>query len=350
MDFGHHGQDALEAESGNPDAFLNSYRNAPLFAQQSFNFDNTREAWIEWGYSDTFNFRMGQIKTPTTRQAMVAPELQQFVDVSMATAFTGLLMPGYTDRNRDHGFMVHGVFGCNNEFSYMVAVTNGDGGDSIRNVLDHTTSDNLAFSGRVNWAFLNAIGYEEGALRQQTCQWYGEVGIWGHYYADRTDKPHVQVADKTRFGADLALGYGGWSFTAAYTIGSDDDIGGTSNAVDYSAWLAQLGYHFPGTAWELAARASSYDSDPDAAVGAANLPFGTGAVTEFAFAVNYYLNGHGNKLSLDASFISGEDAAPIGAGVSAGSRLIWDAYTGYANSTNGEEDAVLIRFQWQLAL
>ena len=35
---------------------------------QSFNFDNSREAWIEWCYCPSFNFRMGQIKTPTTRQ------------------------------------------------------------------------------------------------------------------------------------------------------------------------------------------------------------------------------------------------------------------------------------------
>ncbi len=338
LEFGHWGEDAAENESNIGGTFLNELGNSN-FQNQSGNFDNSREAWIEWAYSDSFNFRMGQIKTPTTRQAMVAPELQQFVDVSMATAYTGLLMPGYTDRNRDHGFMVHGVFGCNNEFSYMVAVTNGDGGDSIRNVLDHSTSDNLAYSGRLNWAFLNAIGYEEGALRQQTCQWYGEVGVWGHYYADRRDKPHTTVADKIRYGADLALGYGGWSFTAAYTMGEDDDIGGAGPAVEYSAWLVQLGYHFPGTAWEVAARASSYDTDPDA--GVVGNAFGNGAVTEFAFAINYYLNGHGNKLSLDASFISGDDV---------GSALIWDAYAGYANSLNGEEDAILIRFQWQLAL
>ena len=36
--------------------------------------------------ADAFNFRMGKIKTPNTRQLMVAPELQQFIDISMASA------------------------------------------------------------------------------------------------------------------------------------------------------------------------------------------------------------------------------------------------------------------------
>jgi len=36
--------------------------------------------------------------------------MQQFVDISMASAYIGQTMPGYTDRNRDYGFMVHGAF------------------------------------------------------------------------------------------------------------------------------------------------------------------------------------------------------------------------------------------------
>ncbi|MEZ6028015.1 MAG: hypothetical protein R3E85_17770 [Planctomycetota bacterium] len=136
LEFGHFGRDALEARGARgtdfyPDQFT-QFNLGPFF--QSNNYDNTREAWIEWGCSDALNFRMGQIALPTTRQLMVKPELQQFVDISMASAFTGQLLPGYTDRNRDHGLMIHGAFGCNSEWSYMLAVTNGDGGDSIRNV------------------------------------------------------------------------------------------------------------------------------------------------------------------------------------------------------------------------
>ena len=345
LEFGHWGAD--EVERRYPRA--NTAGQNLGVIQQSYNFDNTREAWIQWSSSDAFNFRMGQIRTATTRQAMVSPEMQQFVDVSLATAYMGWLMPGYTDRNRDHGFAIHGAFGCNNEWSYLFTVTNGDGGDSIRNVIDVRTSDNLAYSGRINWAFLNPIGYQEGALRNQTCNWYGEVGAWGYYYTDRVDRAHATVTDFLAYGIDLALAYGGWSFTAAYNAATHSDVGGVGGVdVDHTAFLVQLGYHFPGTAWEIAARWDAYESDnPNAIASATNqIPLGNGTVSEFAFGVNYYLNGHGNKLSLDVSFVEGSDA---------GSALLFDPYTGYpgTNGAAGTGDSsygTLIRFQWQLAL
>jgi hypothetical protein len=346
LEFGHWGEDVV-----NVGAVPNAL--GPL--QQSLNFDSTREAWIQWSMSDMLNFRMGQIKTANTRQMMVAPEMQQFVDVSLASAYVGSIMPGYTDRNRDHGLAIHGSFGSNGCLSYLLTITNGDGGDSIRNVLDTRTSDGLAFSARLNWAFLNAIGYQEGALRQKTCQWYGEVGVWGWYYADRFNLPHTTVTDSWRAGADLALGYGGFSFTGAVTFGSDEDAAG--NDATHLAYLAQLGYHFPGTAWELAARFSAYDVDNAApafvlavpAGGAAitQHPLGNGSVQEIAFGVNYYLNGHGNKMQVDVALVSGNDA---------GSVLLFDPYTGYpgnpaAGAGAGSNDyGILIRFQWQLAL
>jgi hypothetical protein len=331
LEFGHSGADL--AESGRMVAAGSQQLQANLgpFLFNSFNFDNSREAWIEWCSCPSFNVRMGQIKTPNTRQLMTPPELQQFIDISLASSWTGWFMPGYTDRNRDHGVMVHGSFGCDNELSYMVAVTNGDGGDSIRNVLDVRTDDNLAYSARVNWAFLNPIGYEEGALRQMTCEWYGEVGAWAHYYADRVDKPHQVVADWLNFGVDLALGYGGFSFTAAFTIQDFSDGVFAGADVSGTLWLAQVGYLFPDTAWEVAARVDSITSDL--------ITGSDGTTTEFAFVVNYYLNGHGNKVSLDVSFIDVDEEA----------FSLPDLYAGY-NIVAPGDSAILLRFQWQLAL
>jgi hypothetical protein len=297
---------------------------------QSNNFENSREAWIEWCSCESFMFRMGQILTPNTRQLMTAPELQQFVDISLASAFTGHLMPGYTDRNRDHGIMFHGRLGCTNEFAWMVAVTNGDGGDSIRNVVDDRTDDNFAASGRFNWAFLKPTYYEEGALRQTTCEWYGEVGAWAHYYADRNDGPHTSFGDNLNFGLDLALGTGGFSLTAAFTLGSVTGITGEAD-IDTTILLVQAGYLFPQTAWEIAARFSSVDVEQGAF---------TGSMTEIAAAINYYLNGHGNKMTLDVAMIDEADA----------DLNFFDVYTGIQPLPGIEDNAILIRFQWQLAL
>ena len=146
-------------------------------------YEIAREAWIEYEAAPQLAFRMGLIKTAATRQLMTPPEMQQFVDISLASAFIGLSMPGYTDRNRDYGFMVHGALGCDGEWQYMVTVTNGDG-PVHRNVLDGATDDPLAFSARLNWDIMGHMGYEEGALRQRSCDWTAAVGAWGHYFMD----------------------------------------------------------------------------------------------------------------------------------------------------------------------
>ena len=62
------------------------------------------------------------------------------------------------------------------------------------------------------------------------------------------------------------------------------------------------------------------------------------------FAINYYLNGHGNKMQVDFAIIQGE---------SAGSRLLADPYVGLPGGPAGQGAntyGMLIRFQWQLAL
>ncbi len=335
MDFGHHGGSIY----GLPWLY-HAYLAAPnggVFVNNTYQYTNTREAWIEWGMSDAFNVRMGQILYPNTRQLMTAPELQQFVDISMASSMTGIYQPGYTDRNRDFGLMLHGAFGCKNEWQYMFAVTNGDGGDSMRNVMNTLSSDNFMFSGRLNWAFAEPIGYTEGATRFDSCTWYGEVGIWGSYYADRFDRPHVSVGDRTIAGIDLALGYGGFSATLAGTWfnfeGSDLGISDEEAIMA----LAQIGYLFPGTSWEIAARGSWYRR---------KITDGTSVEPETitaAVGVNYYLNGHSNKLQLDFTWIDASADGRAGAGY-------MDVYPGVPLGFNSDGNSMMFRFQWQLAL
>jgi hypothetical protein len=343
LDFGHFGEEINDPLRAQPFPLApNEILGPGGRERQSENFANTREAWIEWGASPEFNIRMGQIELPVTRQLLTDPALQQFVDISLASSVTGTLLPGYTDRNRDHGIMVHGAFGCNGEFSYMLAITNGDSGDSIRNILDGRTDDNLSYSGRLNWAFLKPTGYEESALRQNTCEWYGEAGVWAYYHSDRRDyavaAPPAEEFDYLYLGLDLQLGYGGFSFTGAFTW---FDFGASSvGALDADGWaaLVQAGFLFPDTAWEIAARWSMVQQD-DAV--------GDGMLSEYAAAVNYYLNGHGNKLTLDASWITADDNLPA---VLAGHIDRYPGYAGGYNVGGAANDVLLLRFQWQVAL
>jgi hypothetical protein len=284
-----------------------------------------REAWIEYEMAPAATFRMGAIRTAATRQLMTAPELQQFADISLASSFIGSTMPGWYGRNYDYGFMVHGVLGCDGQFSYMATVTNGDGIEH-RNVLDGTTGNNLAYSARVNWDFMGHMGYEEGALRQTECGWVGAVGAWAHYYSDSFQhNPFEKFADRFTWGIDLALGWGGFSFTGAYSMMNWD---GDEFEASASSWLVQVGYLFPGTAWEIAARWSAYQGDDE---------FDDAGAYEYAAAVNYYIDGHADKVTLDFAYITSEDF-----------NFHADNYPGY-NAT-GESDGMLVRLQWQLAL
>jgi hypothetical protein len=293
--------------------------------------DGCREAWIEYEWCPALAVRMGLVRLAATRQLMTPPEMQQFVDVSMASAWIGHEYTGYTDRNRDYGLAFHGVLGCDGEWSYLITVTNGDG-PRTRNVLDVTTNDNLAYSARVNWDVKGHMGYEEGALRQHECEWLLSVGAWAFAYTDIAyDKSHTSNGDNLSWGFDAAAGYGGWSATAAYNYWELKDAD-THPDVDGWSWLAQIGYLFPCTAWEVAVRYSVYSAEVDG--------YGyTNGASEWGFAVNYYVDGHSDKLTLDVTLIQGdyEDFNNFS-----------DAYAAYWATDDG--NATLIRFQWQLAL
>ena len=53
--------------------------------------------------------------------------------------------------------------------------------------------------------------------------------------------------------------------------------------------------------------------------------------------MNYYIDGHADKVTLDAAFISTDDV-----------NVLSDTYAGY-NAT-GTGDGIMLRLQWQLAL
>ncbi len=287
-----------------------------------------REAWIEYEAAPQLAFRMGLVGTAATRQLMTPPEMQQFVDISLASAFVGTWMPGYSDRNRDYGFLVHGALGCDGEWQYMLTVTNGDG-PVHRNVLDGRTDDPMAYSARINWDILGHMGYEEGALRQRSCDWTASVGAWGHYFVDHaTENPLDPFADRLSYGLDAAVGWGGFSFTGAYNLFTLENEAGDN--LDGWSYLVQVGYLFPDTAWEIAARYSAYGIEPDGGPDA--------GATEYGFAVNYYIDGHADKVTADVTFVSADDDG----------NFLADTYTGY--NVTGDSDATLIRLQWQLAL
>lgn len=326
LEFGH----AARVEEPDDDAMMMGFQPGEV----AFHSDPgiLREGWIEYVFRPEFAVRMGLVATPATRQLMVPPELQQFVDISSAAADMGGMMPGWTDRNRDYGLAFHGAFGCDGQFQYLATITNNDG-PVHRNILDGTTNDNLAYGLRLNWDIIGRQGYSECAIGYHECEWRLAVGGWAHAYAHVvSDRPHRKMSDDFNWGFDIAGGYGGFSFCAAYS-GSEMDSDDPMMTTWAGCWCVQAGYLFPGTAWEIAARYAVIDME----MGSGAFLMVEGA-TEIAFAVNYFIDGHADKLTADVSFISANDDGNIFGSV----------YPGYQPTLTG--DGMLFRLQWQLAL
>src|SRR5213078_2002426 len=111
-----------------------------------------------------------------------------------------------------------------------------------------------------------------------------------NYYPDaRQHRPLVKFADRAEYGADVALGYGGFSFTGAFNV-LDWSYPGSSQVTGYS-FMGQLGYLFPNTAWEIAARYDYYLFDSDFIAPTKY------AASEIGAAINYYIDGHSNKVT-----------------------------------------------------
>jgi hypothetical protein len=327
LEFGHH---------GGPGDNSNNAQAGPLFGNPpGGDMPNAiREAWIEWGRCPELNARMGLLKLPCTRQLMTPAGSQQFVDISMGSSYIGHVGIGYQDRNRDYGVELHGTLGARHPLEYSFTVSNGDGARR-RNVFDGGTDDGFAYSGRLDWDFVGHKGYDEGAPLQTLtpCDWVASAGVWAQYRAARADMPHRSFGDLLAWGVDAAVGRGGFSFTGAWSMAEqqDSDI---ATDFDGSSWLAQAGYLFPGTAWEIAVRGSGYVHDPEAT--------GQFAATEIAAAVIYYVNGHFDKIAFDVARILPSDDGNI----------LFDVMAGYnANRAIARtSDAWLFRLQWQLVL
>ncbi|MBL9086246.1 MAG: hypothetical protein JNM10_03820, partial [Planctomycetia bacterium] len=92
LEFGHSG---VWLDNGNGGMSLTTafafagapQRNDDRIPTASELYGTLREGWIEYETSPYAIFRMGLVKTPTTRQLMTPPEMQQFVDISLASAF-----------------------------------------------------------------------------------------------------------------------------------------------------------------------------------------------------------------------------------------------------------------------
>ena len=179
-------------------------------------------------------------------------------------------------------------------------VTNGDG-PVHRNVLDGTTNDNLAYSARastgtswVTWATRRA----RCARRRASGRRRRRLGALLRRRRDRTT-PSRSTRTASRGAWTRRSARAASRCTAAYStvdVGQRPTAATTSTARPGSCRSATSSRARPGRSRRATARTTT---DVDGRR--------RSAATEIGVAVNYYIDGHADKVTLDVAFISADD-------------------------------------------
>ena len=281
-------------------------------------FGIAREAWIEYERGAAFAFRMGLDQDADHAPADDArPRCSSSSTSRWPRPSPGRLMPGYTDRNRDYGFMVHGALGCDGEFQYMVTVTNGDG-PVHRNVLDGSTDDPLALRRARELGHRGPHGLRGGRAAPALVR----VVRRGRRVGALLRRPLAREPAGRRLTSDrIALGRRRGRRLGRLLVDGrvqrHEPRGRRRRASTASATSSRSASCSP-TRRGRSRRATAPTSSTRAG------PARTFSGNEIAAAVNYYIDGHADKVTLDVAFISTDDF-----------NLLFDVYAGY-NATGDE--------------
>lgn len=245
-----------------------------------------KDAWIQWN-GDGVNVRSGQFKVPYSAQVLAEDSGLQMIDRSIVVEGSDSLA-----LEREAGLLIHG--GCETLHWYG-SVTNGESAGEGRNLPG-------VDSGLLGAALLtySTNGYDrasEGDVK--TTDGTAITAGLGATYGQAKDTG-VGI-DTTRVGADLGLRSGGLSASGEFHYRTTDIDGGTET--DDIGYFAQVGYFVVPEVWELAGRFGAIDPDSDSS---------NPELTEYSVVLNHYLNGHGLKVQVGATWEnsdpeSGED-------------------------------------------
>ncbi len=220
-----------------------------------------QDFYLDYRWNDALHLRAGQFKVPFSYQFVISGTRQQFNERSIANA---AFSPG-----RDIGLLLHGKFE-EQALQYSAGLFNGEG----QNVFDGNQRP-AAFA-KVQWTPLGRYLTEESDL-------------------PRTEEPRVLFSAQSWSNADAQQNYT-WS-TSAFAGFKWRGLSLQSHGFQagaFSQWggYAQAGYFFLPK-WEGALRyAHVHDVMPQ---------------SEYAAAVNYYLNGHHLKFQLDYTLLQQEE-------------------------------------------
>jgi hypothetical protein len=309
-------------------------------------------AWIDWKYHGEHHVRAGVDKVPFTYEETNSSGALAFVDRALYTKAFAL--------DSDTGVMLWGYFGscCNpKQFLYKVMASNGEGNvgqaASVFNTdAFDTYSDQLLFSGMLEWT-ITGKDWKWDEVDFRSCEERrhldASLGVCG-YYEDDDDASEKSPGMALRSTGPLTrYAVGGWfrarwsglSVVAEAGMRNVDYTGGSTAPTqrDYGA-EAMAHYKFANSRFGVGARYGVIwlDKDYDTlTVGNSTVNIDD-TISEAGVVLNYFVEGHANKLSADVTWVKDNSAVK-----SSSAGYFWDPSKGIV-----VEDGVMLRVQWQL--
>jgi hypothetical protein len=319
------------------------------FARDGGDF-NLEEAYAGYKWDNGFSLQWGQFVLPFLREKLVNQWYQLAADRSL------------TDITFDQGYSQGIQLGyAAEEFRAMLAFSDGfRSANSEFGSVNNGTTGNFGFTGqggesdwaitaRAEFKFAGAWDQFKDFTSMPESQFAAMLGIAGHVEGSANDIGVDTDGDgafdaeaETRFGGvtvDLSLEGDGWNVfiagNAAFTDNSATAGAGLNDSTTDYGLVAQGGFFFPDTDWELFARYDGIfaDEDRNAANTDSNDSFSTVTV-----GTNYYWSGHAAKFTFDVQYFI-DNAAD-------GLNTVTNREIGYLGS--GEDGEVTLRFQFQL--
>ncbi|MFT7521211.1 MAG: phosphate-selective porin OprO/OprP [Kiritimatiellia bacterium] len=288
---------------------------------------------IDIDKNKAFGIRAGQWKIDFNRERVDSSGRQQFVERSIVNrVFT-------IDRQVGLGFRGRLFEGTGADFRYYAGAFTGEGRGASNN------DDNLMYAGRLQWNFLGRdLGLRQtdvertekptGSLALGGATHTGKATRWSSGGGGNLDGfSNVLLAEEGQYRvqqavAEFAFKYQGFSTQNEYHWKNIQDTtlsdGQTGNDSDLRGLYSQFGYFF-NEVWssfpeelELAARYGWLKEPNETNLDLEN------ERQEFTIGANWFFNGHNNKLTLDYSYLTIDDAALGEDGNGNRIRLQWD--------------------------
>jgi len=247
------------------------------------------DAWVNWGFESGANLRFGQFKFPFGREELTSSGALEFEDRSIASS---QFSPSF-----EPGAMVHGT-AYNGEWEYYIASSNGQGTGASNP--SGSNQNGLRNGFRVVYNPLGAFKVD-GPAFQTVDDGSTKLGLGFavNQNSDSTGKNTVTPgADTTTTNLEAQLFSGPWAVLAEHYDRNSDSLPGGASDVNDDGNTVQVGYFLVPNRWELVSRISNinFDAAPDQ--------------DEKSIGVNYYVDKHNGKWSLNYNKLDNKGSSP----------------------------------------